>query len=363
MQLAGPVPPQMYHRYVEFRPLIGLMFSRSGIRGTLLSNLLHKQHCRVYNFDYSTEYGSFEPCSEEAALQLLRMAHFDDACRIFTYVLTLDGVLRFTETGKEFGIDMLSKHSMHSDVETYIACSGEFFIRREEPEHDRAAHSNQRHQRTTGSEDDKEPCKTRMSSGTESSSKSLPSNGSEAPDSAGAEGDESLGKSDDTPVNSHREQSTQSSRLMRSLRTGGHTFSHSFSRHNTSSTDARTLDPASYRLHIDNESGTYRPDKSILPDLKEYLEFQFPGLQISVHDCNDENLKKLKEEQRELKKSKGVRINMVLNKSPSSSSVSSSDESRLDRMEADESGGNMEKNRSLVRNLKKGKERAVQALI
>lgn len=45
-------------------------------------------------------------------------------------MLTLDGLLRFTETGKEFGIDLLSKHTMHSDVNIYIACSGEFFVRR-----------------------------------------------------------------------------------------------------------------------------------------------------------------------------------------------------------------------------------------
>lgn len=37
---------------------------------------------------------------------------------------------RFTETGKEFGIDLLSKHTMHSDVNIYIAFSGEFFVRR-----------------------------------------------------------------------------------------------------------------------------------------------------------------------------------------------------------------------------------------
>jgi len=42
----------------------------------------------------------------------------------------LDGQLRFTETGKEFGIDLLSKHTMHSDVSQYIAFSGEFFIRK-----------------------------------------------------------------------------------------------------------------------------------------------------------------------------------------------------------------------------------------
>ncbi|KAK4100426.1 hypothetical protein N658DRAFT_559703 [Parathielavia hyrcaniae] len=130
IQLSGPVPPRLYHRYVEFRPMIGRMFSSHGIRGRILHAVLHKQHKRVYNFDSSTEYGSFPACSEEASLQFLRMAHFDEGGRVFTYVITLDGILRFTETGNEFGIDLLSKHTMHSDVATYVACAGEFFIRR-----------------------------------------------------------------------------------------------------------------------------------------------------------------------------------------------------------------------------------------
>lgn len=75
------------------------------------------------------------------------MAHFDEGGRIFTYAVLLDGIFRFTETGKEckllafprmnfsnrpslVGIDLLSKHTMHSCVATYTAFSGEFFIRR-----------------------------------------------------------------------------------------------------------------------------------------------------------------------------------------------------------------------------------------
>ena len=110
--------------------MIGRMFMDRGMRGTVLHKMLRKQHSRIYNYDSGTEYGSFAPCSEEATLQFLRMAHFDENGRIFTYVITLDGLLRFTETGKEFGIDLLSKHTMHADVATYIACAGEFFIRR-----------------------------------------------------------------------------------------------------------------------------------------------------------------------------------------------------------------------------------------
>nr|XP_036576003.1 C2 domain-containing protein [Colletotrichum truncatum]KAF6782674.1 C2 domain-containing protein [Colletotrichum truncatum] len=254
MQLSGPVPPELYHRYVEFRPMIGLMFAKSGLRGKILNKALHKQHSRVYNFDSSTEYGVFKPRSEEASLQFLKMVHFDEGGRIFTYVLTLDGMFRFTETGKEFSIDMLSKHTMHSDVETYIACSGEFFVRRlEKPD----------------ASDDPEP-----------KEKTHPAD--ELPDG---------------PPHGHPP-------------------------HN----------PAHYQLFIDNDSGTYRPDKSILPKLKEFLEANFPGMGIVTMHCEDEELQKLKKEQVQTKKKEGRMVNMVLARSPSSSSMSST-ESALQHME------------------------------
>jgi len=69
--------------------------------------------------------------------KFLEFAHYGQGGRIFTYVLTLDGQFRFTETGKEFGIDLLSKHTMHSNVSIYIAYSGEFFLRRRKHRHHR----------------------------------------------------------------------------------------------------------------------------------------------------------------------------------------------------------------------------------
>lgn len=63
-------------------------------------------------------------------LKFLDLVHWDKGGRIYTYVITLDGQWRFTETRKEFGIDLLSKYTMHSNVNIYIAFSGEFFIRR-----------------------------------------------------------------------------------------------------------------------------------------------------------------------------------------------------------------------------------------
>jgi len=130
MQLRGPVPEPLYHRYVEFKPFVAGMFMSKSIRGRILNHTLHHQHARVYNFDKSTKYGVFEEPSPEMTKQFLDFVHYDQGGRIFTYVLTLDGQWRFTETGKEFGIDLLSKHTMHSDVSSYIAFSGEFFIRR-----------------------------------------------------------------------------------------------------------------------------------------------------------------------------------------------------------------------------------------
>lgn len=275
IQLAGPVPVKLYHRYVEFRPMIGRMFASTGLRGKVLNLALHKQHNRVYNFDSSTEWGTFKPRSKEAALQFLKMAHYDEGGRLFTYVLSLDGLLRFTETGREFGIDLLSKHTMHSDVARYIACSGEFFIRR-------LAHPD-------GSSD--------------------------------AEPGEPTHPDQDLP--------------------GGPPH------------DPPPPDPRLYQLVIDNDSGTYRPDKSVLPDLREFLQRNFPGLGVVAMDCGDEKLKKMKKRQLEIKKSEGKPMNLVLNRSPSSSSFSSDDESRL---------GALENGHDAEAPLKSKKERAWEAL-
>ncbi|KAI1811433.1 hypothetical protein GGS20DRAFT_106083 [Poronia punctata] len=256
IQLAGPVPAKLYHRYVEFRPIIGLLFRGTGLRGRLLNKALHHQHGRIYNFDKSTEWGTFKPCSEEASLQFLKMAHFDEGARLFTYVITLDGLMRFTETGKEFGIDLLSKHTMHSDAHIYIACSGEFLIRRLKK--------------------------------AKASKDANPDQPTHPPD-----GEIGGGPPKEAPPRK----------------------------------------PQYYQLIIDNDSGTYRPDKSVLPQLRELLERNFPGLGIVAVACDDEEHQKLKENQRKLKKKEGTNVRMVLNRSPSSTSFSSDDISDLEDME------------------------------
>ena len=246
----------MYHRYVEFKPFVKAMFTAKGFRGFILSKALHHQHTRVYNFDRETAFESFpEPC-KEFTQKFLELVHHDQGGRIFTYVLTLDGLFRFTETGKEFGIDMLSKHTMHSDVAAYIAFSGEFFIRRLKHPHKKppeAGGNNQSH----------------------------------PPDEI------SGGPPKDEPVK----------------------------------------DPSYYELIIDNDSGTYRPNAQLLPQLKAFFKSNFPDLHIVTLDCQGdaEKMEKMKKEQRERKKQEGDHI--VYKQVSRSSSMSSSDIEDLERLQ------------------------------
>ncbi|KZF24621.1 hypothetical protein L228DRAFT_281678 [Xylona heveae TC161] len=262
IQLAGPVPSTLYHRYVEFKPFIGSMFTTKGVRGWILNRALHHQHARVYNFDRTTVYGSFdEPC-RDMTLKFLDLVHYDQGGRIFTYVLTLDGQLRFTETGKEFGIDLLSKHTMHSDVSIYIAFSGEFFIRR---------HTRKNHFSDNEASDPTHP-----------------------PEDIGG------GPPKDEPPK----------------------------------------DPAYYELVIDNDSGTYRPNAKLLPDLKSFIHRNLPGIKVLTLDCNGdkEKMDRLKTQQRERKKTEGDAHVYV--QGSDAGSISSSDEEMLDTMDGDDGNGN-----------------------
>ncbi|CAO2648797.1 Nn.00g097460.m01.CDS01 [Neocucurbitaria sp. VM-36] len=257
MQLRGPVPAAMYHRYVEFKPFVKSMFTAKGVRGFILSKALHHQHARVYNFDSATEFKVFqEPC-KEFTQKFLELVHFDQGGRIFTYVLTLDALFRFTETGKEFGIDMLSKHTMHSDVAAYVAFSGEFFIRRLK-----------HHARTP-------------------------------PDQGGNNKSHPPDDIDGGPPEE----------------------------------DPKNKDPSYYELVIDNDSGTYRPNAKLLPQLKEFFQANFPGLHIRTLDCQGdaEKMSAMKDEQRERKKKEGDHV--VYTQISRSSSMSSSDEELLDHLE------------------------------
>ena len=281
MQLAGPVPPELYHRYVEFKPFVAGMFTAHSVRGWILNRTLHHQHNRIYNFDSSTLYGHFPEPSIDMTKQFLDFVHYDHGGRIFTYVLTLDAQWRFTETGKEFGIDLLSKHTMHSDVSIYIAFSGEFFIRRLKktwrPKLKKARTGESRRSVEEAEDDDPDP----------ESNALLPEAESDAEDDS---------KPDPNGASS-------------------------------------STDPASYELIIDNDSGTYRPNAKYLPTLRDYMRRSLPGLRVVTLDCqaDEEKMGKLKEQQRERKRKMKGSV-QYLQRGSEGSSVSSSDEEDLDEL-------------------------------
>ncbi|KAH9851614.1 hypothetical protein C2E23DRAFT_869285 [Lenzites betulinus] len=296
LQLTGPVPASLRHRYVGFRPFIKAMFKARGIQGIILNHTLHKQHRAVYRWDANTVWGIIgqdedaapqdgdqqadvgkqavvpkpEQKNEALAKKFLEMTSYGTEGRMFTYVIMLDGEWRFTETGEEFAIQMLSKHTMHADVSLEIAFSGEFFVRRVHTSHHSAEKSDAPDHVHEGA------------------------NGHSAPPQD---------NEDDDDASDHP--------------------------------DPSSLPPSAYELVIDNDSGTYRPRKDLLPTLAAFLSR--PGNlgalgRVRAMDGFDERLKRWKEQRAEVKKrarggekSKGV-VRQASVSSASSSGSSSSDE-------------------------------------
>ena len=314
MQFRGPVPADLYHRYVEFKPFVAGMFTSHSLRGRLLNRGLHHQHARIYNYDRTTKYGLFQEPSIETTKQFLDFTHYDEGGRIFTYVLTLDGQLRFTETGKEFGIDLLSKHTMHSDVSIYIAFSGEFFIRR--IKHAKM-HKNdsspdpltETHPPAPNPDEEEQPNEKQNGKEMENQDQI-----NDSKEKDGCKIKEAI--TCDTSVPNNTNSNLPS----------------------TPSLSQPARDPSHYELIIDNDSGTYRPNAAKLHILHDFLSSNLPGLKISTLDCgaDEEKMKKLKTEQRERKEKSGKQVTYMQNSSMSS--LSSSDEEELDARARGEDG-------------------------
>lgn len=285
------------------------MFQGKSIRGRLLNRALHHQHARIYNYDKSTKYGGFREPGVDLTKKFLEFTRYDQGGRIFTYILTLDAQLRFTETGKEFGIDLLSKHTMHSDVSIYIAFSGEFFIRRL-----------------------KRPHLLKNDSGPDPFEHAYPP----APDPGAEVEEDEKDKDKDKEDNSCRirpsskkSDNSKTNRPAISKEQGSSSGSTNTREHQPQPPSEPSKDPSHYELIIDNDSGTYRPNAEKLSVLREYLISALPGLKVVTLDCqaDEEKMKKLKGEQRERKKQAGKQITYLQNSSMSS--LSSSDEEEL----------------------------------
>lgn len=305
LQLSGPPPPELSHNYVGFAPFVIAYFTRSGLRGRLLNQALHSQYRSIYSHDSSTEYGvideHYTTTNEEkttgeektrkedsaVAKRFLEMVHWSEGHRIFTYVITLDAEWRFTETGDEFAIDLLSKHGLHSDVSRVIAFSGEFFVRRKK-------------KHGVGHTEDK------------------PEETHNDVQNGDAEGEGSVGKGKGHDSNGVKEELEISSAKPKHphLHLHGHVPDH---------------DPSHYELVIDNDSGTYRPNKDYLPQLATFLQENLQGIGgVVTYDCFDKELEKLKKGRKEAKQQEGRRIFRQRSLSSVGSSISSSDEEELE---------------------------------
>ena len=354
MQLHGPVPLALKHRFYPFKGFVAPMFEAKGLRGMAMHHIMHRQHKQTYHFDEWTKYGvlpdppapesrhpsvsgpSFSepfapgslpaasetsvPTSQESvagssvksvetqgggnaeyelARRFLDMCHWGKGARIFTYVITRNGMMRFTETGPEFAIDLLSKHMMHADVDTYVAYSGEFFVRPRRRANGSAASS---------------PTHSRETSAT-----SVDTNGDEEEDvrnmlepvpvcideAAHPLLDRKRTSTVSTVERPHGPRTVLGRVIVSGLeRLGPNPTSNQpiITRTLMGPDGGGSTDPRDYELVIDNESGTYRPQVELLPILRKWLAANFVGLKVTAMSGMDPQLKSWKDDRKQKRK-------------------------------------------------------------
>lgn len=167
---------------------------------------------------------------------------------------------------------MLSKHTMHSDVSVYIAYSGEFFVRRlKHPHHKEDEQKQSGYRRFFNRRGNSDQSQTHPPEDV----------------SGGPPGDEP------------------------------------------------PKDPAYYEMVIDNDSGTYRPNAKLLPQLKSFMESRLPGLKVITLDSQGDadRMARMKQEQRDRKAKEGNTIvyQQLSDSDDDTSSLSSSDEEDLEQ--------------------------------
>jgi len=104
-------------------------FDPSKFKYRMAYRLIKKQHQKIYGHDMNTQYGQWWN-DEDVGPGLVELLQPDIEKKLFTFVVMERGEWRFCETGEEYKINKLSKHSMHADGDDVVTWGGEFFIRK-----------------------------------------------------------------------------------------------------------------------------------------------------------------------------------------------------------------------------------------
>ncbi|KAF3941621.1 hypothetical protein ABW19_dt0209452 [Dactylella cylindrospora] len=277
---------------------------------------------------------------------------------LFTYVVTTDGQMRWSEVGTGWAKEVGSKHVILSNGAKHVAFAGEFFIRRKPRRH---------HRRPSYSY-----FRSASSTSTLLNTRNLKNRDEkrdrELDDNEGApqhRGENMLG--DSLPSSNPASMSNAWSRPTAMFSSHYRTDSQSTidrdrdlelmfpgsSPRRSSETAINTSEHVKFQLYIDNDSGTYRPPENHIPTFREFLKKQFPKIEVFVSHCAGEEGKKIEKmkqahvrkgrERGEVAGEPGDAVeggDLVFSDSSSSSSSSSSDEEQDGEEYAERSGMN-----------------------
>ncbi|KAK6519217.1 hypothetical protein TWF281_003053 [Arthrobotrys megalospora] len=226
---------------------------------------------------------------------------------LFTYVVTIDGQMRWSEVGAGWAREVGSKHVILANGAKHVAFAGEFFIRRKPRKHHRrpsfavssragSSSSGVLTYRNSKNRDDRK--KKRANSGArESFSRGETMLGDSLP--AVNRNPEAWAPPGQLPFWSppahlpftapYRTDSASTIERDRDLDL---MFLQDDSRR-PSQISLNTTDKVRFQLYIDNDSGTYRPLEKHIPAFREFMKRQFPGFDVIVTHCAGEEGKKI----------------------------------------------------------------------
>ncbi|KAK6502098.1 hypothetical protein TWF481_009907 [Arthrobotrys musiformis] len=231
---------------------------------------------------------------------------------LFTYVVTTDGQMRWSEVGAGWAREVGSKHVILANGAKHVAFAGEFFIRRKPRKHHRRPsfavstrtgssssgvlmyrNSKNRDDRKKKNRPTSEPRET-FSRGETMLGDSLPA-ADRNPDAWqppaqlpywSAPAQPQYPGSYQTPFRTDSAGTVERDRDLDLM------FAHDHFRR-PSQVSLNTSDQVRFQLYIDNDSGTYRPLEKHIPAFREFMKKQFPGFDVIVSHCAGEEGKKI----------------------------------------------------------------------